>query len=131
MLVYGASPSTDLGTILVLSLLIALITMGLGFAVAAMGVGTRTVVIVEFFLVLFLFAFSGLWIEVELFRGITRIFAYMIPYTYAYDALKRTILLGVPLRLLTTDLYVLIGSTVSLYGVAFLLFRYSREGFVS
>jgi len=129
--VYGASPNTDLGTILILSLLIALVTMGLGFAVASFRVGTRAVVIMEFFLVLFLFAFSGLWVDVELFFGITRIMAYILPYTYAYDALKRTILLGTPLHLLTIDLEVLVGSTIILYAISYLLFRYSRERLAS
>jgi len=131
MFVYGASPNTDLGTILILSLLIALVTMGLGFAVASFRVGTRAVVIMEFFLVLFLFAFSGLWVDVELFFGITRIMAYILPYTYAYDALKRTILLGTPLHLLTIDLEVLVGSTIILYAISYLLFRYSRERLAS
>ena len=131
MFVYGASPNTDLGTILILSLLIALVTMGLGFAVAAFRVGTRAVVIMEFFLVLFLFAFSGLWVDVELLVGLTRIMAYVLPFTYAYDALKRTILLGTPLLLLTTDLEVLIGSIIVLFGLSYFLFHYSREKLAS
>ena len=131
MFVYGASPNTDLGTILILSLLIALVTMGLGFVVAAFRVGTRAVVIMEFFLVLFLFAFSGLWVDVELLVGITRIMAYILPFTYAYDALKRTILLGIPLLLLTTDLEVLIGSIIILFALSYVLFYYSREKLVS
>jgi ABC-2 type transport system permease protein len=127
LFVYGASPNTDLGTILALSLLIALVTMGLGFVVATLRVGTRAVVIIEFFLVLFLFAFSGLWVDVELLVGVTRIMAYLLPFTYAYDALKRTILLGTPLLLLRTDLEVLFASIAALYGMSFFLFRYARE----
>ncbi len=56
---YGARPSTDFGTILLISLLMALLTMGFGFLISAVGIGIRAVIIIEFFLVLFLFAFSG------------------------------------------------------------------------
>lgn len=69
LFLYRGHPNTDIGVILVLSILIALLTMGLGFVVSALKVGVRAVVILEFFLVLMLYAFSGLLIDKELLQG--------------------------------------------------------------
>ncbi len=124
---YGARPNTDLATLLGLSLLIALVTMGLGFVVSALKVGTRAVVILEFFLVLSLFAFSGLVIDKELLQGVSRTISNLLPFSYGFDALKRTILLGVPLPTLTTDLEFMIGSTILFYGLSYVLLRLTRE----
>ncbi len=124
---FGARPSTDLGTILTLSLLLAILTMGLGFLVSSMKVGARAVVILEFFLVLSLFAFSGLVIDKELLIGISQVVANFIPFTYGFDAMRRTILVGTPLFSLTTDLQVIIGSILGFYAISFISFRVFRE----
>ena len=108
---YGANPRTDFGTLLVVSLLIAFLTMGFGFLVSALRVGTRAVVIVEFFLVLFLFAFSGLIIDKELLRGVSQTIATLLPWAYGFETLRRTVLIGRPLLSLTFDLTYLIGAT--------------------
>ncbi len=125
--VYGARPNTDLGTLLGLSLLIALMTMGLGFVVSALKVGTRAVVILEFFLVLSLFAFSGLVIDKELLQGVSQTISKLLPFSYGFDALKRTILLGIPLLTLTADLEFMIGSTILFYGLSYILLLVTRE----
>lgn len=124
---YGARPNTDVLTLLALSLIIALVTMGIGFVVAALKMGQRAVVIIEFFLILFLFAFSGLIIDSNLLVGISQVISYLLPFTYAFDALKRTILLGRPLLSLTFDLEYLIGSVLVTYAIAFVLLHFSRE----
>ena len=124
---YGARPNTDILTLLALSLLVALVTMGLGFVASAMKLGQRAVVIVEFFLILFLFAFSGLIIDKELLVGISQIIATLLPFTYAFDALRRTVLLGRPLLSLTWDLEYLIGSGVMFYTISLLVLGKSRE----
>jgi ABC-type multidrug transport system permease subunit len=128
---YGARPNTDLLTLLALSLIIALVTMGIGFVAAALKLGQRAVVIIEFFLILFLFAFSGLIIDINLLVGITQVIGNLVPFTYAFDALKRTILLGRPLLSLTFDLEYLIGSILASYAIAFVLFRVSRERLIT
>ena len=128
---YGAKPNTDLLTLLALSLLIAFVTMGLGFVGSAMKMGQRAVVIIEFFLILFLFAFSGLVIDTQLLVGVSQVIGNLLPFTYAFDAMRRTILLGVPLLSLTGDLEYLIGSAVLFYALAFLLLRTSRERLVT
>jgi ABC-2 type transport system permease protein len=128
---YGARPSTDLGTLLALSLLVAFVSMGLGFVTSALKVGQRAVVIIEFFLILFLFAFSGLIIDTQLLVGISQVIGNLLPFTYAFDALRRTVLLGVPLLSLTGDLEYLIGSTIVFYSFAFILLRVSRERLIS
>jgi len=124
---YGARPNTDLLTLLALSLLVAIVTMGLGFVASALKLGQRAVVIVEFFLILFLFAFSGLIIDKELLVGVSQTIATLLPFTYAFDALRRTVLLGRPLLSLTWDLEYLIGSGVIFYTISLLLLGKSRE----
>lgn len=124
---YRGHPNTAIGTILILSLLIALMTMGLGFLVSALKVGLRAVVILEFFLVLMLYAFSGLLIDKELLLGGAAVIANSLPFSYAFDAMRRTILVGRPLLSLTTDLTVMIGSIIGLYVCSFLLLYRFRE----
>jgi len=128
---YGAKPNTDLLTLLTLSLIIAFVTMGLGFVASATKMGQRAVVIMEFFLILFLFAFSGLIIDTQLLVGVSQIVGNLLPFTYAFDAMRRTILLGVPLLSLTGDLEYLIGSAIFFYALAFVLLRVSRERLVT
>jgi ABC-2 type transport system permease protein len=128
---YGARPSTDLGTLLALSLIVALVTMGIGFVAAALKLGQRAVVIIEFFLILFLFAFSGLIIDSNLLVGISQAISYSLPFTYAFDALRRTILLGRPLLSLTYDLEYLTGSIIVSYALAFVLLHRFRERLIT
>jgi len=124
---YGARPNTDLGTLLALSLIVALVTMGIGFVGAALKMGQRAVVIIEFFLILFLFAFSGLIIDSNLLVGFSQVISNALPFTYVFDALKRTILLGRPLLSLAFDLEYLTGSIIASYALAFVLLHFSRE----
>jgi ABC-2 type transport system permease protein len=128
---YGARPNTNLLTLLALSLIIALVTMGIGFVAASLKLGQRAVVIVEFFLILFLFAFSGLIIDINLLVGISQVVGNLLPFTYAFDALKRTILLGRPLLSLTFDLEYLIGSILVSYTVALVLLHIFRERLIT
>ena len=128
---YGARPNTDLLTLIALSLVIALVTMGLGFLVAALKMGARAIVIIEFFLILFLFAFSGLVIDSNLLVGFSQMISNALPFSYAFDALRRTVLLGRPLLSLTFDLEYLIGSIVAFYTLAFILLHYSRERLIT
>jgi len=124
---YRGHPNTQIGTILALSLLIALMTMGLGFLVSALKVGLRAVVILEFFLVLMLYAFSGLLIDKELLLGGAAVIANSLPFSYAFDAMRRTILVGRPLLSLTTDLNVMAVSIVGLYVFSYVLLFTFRE----
>jgi ABC-2 type transport system permease protein len=124
---YGARPNTDLATILVASLIVALVTMGFGFLASALRVGPRAVVIVEFFLVLFLFAFSGLIIDRELLRGVSREISYILPWTYGFEILRRTVLVGRPLFSLTSALLFVVGATILFYVVSYVIFALARE----
>jgi len=127
---YGARPNTDFGTIMALSLIMALLTMGFGFMISSLGVGVRAVIIILFFLVLFLFAFSGFMIDSELLRGISKSISYALPWTYGIEALKRAILIGQPLLTLTTQLRFIILSTAAFYGLSYILLRLSHERLV-
>jgi ABC-type multidrug transport system permease subunit len=124
---YGARPNTDLATILVASLIVALVTMGFGFLASALRVGPRAVVIVEFFLVLFLFAFSGLIIDRELLRGVSREISYILPWTYGFEILRRTVLVGRPLFSLTSALLFVVGATILFYVISYVIFALARE----
>jgi ABC-2 type transport system permease protein len=128
---YGARPNTDLLTLLALSLIVALVTMGVGFVAAALKMGQRAVVIVEFFLILFLFAFSGLIIDTNLLVGVSQVIGNALPFTYAFDALRRTILLGKPLLSLTLDLEYMVGSIIVSYALALVLLHLSRERLIT
>jgi len=128
---YGARPSTDFGTILAISLLMALLTMGFGFLISAIGIGVRAVIIIEFFLVLFLFAFSGFIIDRELLRGISSTISYVLPWAYGIEVLKRTILVGRPLLTMTGQLEFIAASIAMFYGIAYVLLRLSRERLVT
>jgi ABC-2 type transport system permease protein len=124
---YGARPNTDLGTLLAVSLMIALVTMGFGFLISALRVGQRAVVIVEFFLVLFLFAFSGLIIDKELLRGVSKEISYALPWAYGFEILRRTVLIGRPLISLPSDLQFILVATVVFYGASYVILAFSRE----
>ena len=128
---YGAKPSTDFGTILALSLIVAIVTMGIGFVAAALKLGQRAVVIITFFLILFLFAFSGLVIDNNLLVGISKTISSALPFTYAFDALRRTILLGRPLLSLTFDLEYMIGFIIVSFALAFVLLHSFRERLIA
>ena len=127
---YGARPNTDFGTIMVLSLMMALLTMGFGFMISSLGAGVRAIIIIEFFLVLFLFAFSGFIIDRELLRGISKSISFALPWAYGIEALRRTILTGQPLLTLTTQLQFIILSTAAFYGLSYILLRLSHERLV-
>ena len=124
---YGARPNTDLGTILVVSLIIALLTMGFGFLISALRVGARAVVIIEFFLVLFLFAFSGLVIDKELLQGVSKSISSVLPWAYGFEILRRTVLIGRPLLSLTADLQIIVAATLIFYVASYAFFAISRE----
>jgi ABC-type multidrug transport system permease subunit len=124
---YGARPNTDLATLLAISLLIALVTMGFAFLISSLRVGARAVVIVEFFLVLFLFAFSGLIIDKELLRGISQDISGVLPWSYGFELLRRTVLIGRPLLTLAFPLEYLVVSTIAFYAVSYTLYALSRE----
>jgi ABC-2 type transport system permease protein len=128
---YGARPNTDFGTILALSLLMALLTMGFGFLISALGVGVRAVIIIEFFLVLFLFSFSGFIIDRELLVGISKLVSYSLPWAYGIEMLRATILVGQPLLSMTSQLQFVVGSIVVFYGLAYLFLRLSRERLIA
>jgi len=125
--VYRASPNANLGTILALSLLLALMTMGLGFVVSSFKVSARTVVILEFFLILSLFAYSGLFIDRDLLTGIAQAVATYLPFSYGFDALRQTILVGRPLLSLATDILIIIGSTACFYIISLVMFANFKE----
>ena len=127
---YGARPSTDFGTILTLSLLMALLTIGFGFLISAVGAGVRAVIIIEFFLVLFLFAFSGFIIDRELLTGISSAISYSLPWAYGIEMLRRTLLVGQSLLSLTSQLLFVVVSIAAFYGLSYFLLRLSRERLV-
>lgn len=129
--VYGARPHTDLASLLAVSLVIALVTMGFGFLLSSLKISTRTVVIIEFLLVILFFAFSGLIIDKELLVGISSTVADLLPWSYGFEALRRSILLGHSLTEMSRPLGIMIGVTIALYLAAYFSFRKLRERLIS
>ena len=125
--VYGANVNTDVGTIILISLIISILTMGFGFLISALGVKVRTIIIIEFFLILFLFAFSGFIIDRELLRGFSQTISYLLPWAYGIDLYKRTILIGQPLSSLTEQLLYVGLSIIIFYCLSYVILRISRE----
>ena len=125
--VYGARPHTDLITLLAISLLMALVTMGFGFLVSSLRVGTRAIVILEFFLVLVLIAFSGFAVDTELMVGFSKTISSLLPWTYGFDALRRTALLGETLFNAVGDLQLIGSAVVAFYVLAYVNLVMSRE----
>jgi len=124
---FGARLGVDVGTVIAISLLIALITMGFGFLVSAAKVGIRTVVILEFFLVLSLFSFSGLIIDRELMRGYAQTISFLLPWSYGFDAMRNATLMGRSLLELGYELQLMGASILIFYAVSYVLLVYSRE----
>jgi len=129
--VYGARINTDLLTLLTITVLIALLTMGFGLLISSLGIGVRAVVIIEFFLVLFLFAFSGFIIDKILMRGLPLIVSNYLPWAYAIDILKLTVLVGRPLTSLTYQLQFVGLSIVLFYALAYIILKVARERLVA
>jgi ABC-type multidrug transport system permease subunit len=128
---YGARPNTDVVTIIALSLLIALVTMGFAFIVSAFGLGVRAVIIIEFFLVLFLFAFSGFIIDRELLRGFSKTISYALPWAYGIEVLRGAVLVGrSPFAMIREITFVVVGAVV-FYVVAYFLLRSLRERLIT
>ncbi len=128
---YRARPNTDVITILAVSLLMAVLTMGFAFMISAFGFGVRAIVIIEFLFVLFLFAFSGFMIDRELLTGISRAISYSLPWAYGIEILKRAMLVGQPLSTMTFQLIFVVVAIVIFYGVAYFLLKSSRERLVA
>jgi ABC-type multidrug transport system permease subunit len=127
---YGARPNTDIFTIVALSLLMALLTMGFAFIISAFGFGVRAVIIFEFFLVLFLFAFSGFIIDRELLGGVSKSISYALPWAYGIEVLRRAILVGQPVWQMTGQLMFIVASIIAFYAAAYYLLRFTRERLV-
>ncbi len=130
-LLYGARLNAGLETILAISLLIALVTMGFGFLASSLKIGIRAVVILEFLLVISLFTFSGLIIDRELLRGSTATISSLLPWSYGIDALRGAMLTGKSLLDLSHDLQVMGASVVLLYIASYILLLSSRERLVT
>jgi hypothetical protein len=70
-------------------------------------------------------------IDTNLLVGVPQVIGNLLPFTYAFDALKRTVLLGRPLLSLTFDLEYLIGSILASYAFALVLLHVSRERLIT
>jgi len=129
--VYGAQPRAEILTLLTISLLISLLTIGFGFIVSSFGLTVRAVIIIEFFLILFLFAFSGFIIDKEMLQGMSRIISIMLPWAYGIEMFKRTVLAGQPLLSMPIHLSIIASSTILFYLISYFLLKVSRERLVT
>ncbi|MGQ9543958.1 MAG: ABC transporter permease [Candidatus Bathyarchaeia archaeon] len=129
--IYGAQPKADVGTLLAISLLISLLSIGFGFIISSLGLSVRAVIIIEFFLILFLFAFSGFIVDREMLQGISRVISTLLPWAYGIEMFKRTILVGQSLLNMPYHLLSIVVSTAIFYIVSYALLKISRERLVT
>lgn len=125
--VYGVRLNSGVMSVLAVSILIALITMGFGFLVSSLKLGVRSVVILEFFLVIILYSFSGMIIDRELLRGYSATISLLLPWSYGINVMRNTVLTRRPLLEMSYDLQVIGGSIVALYVLSYIFLALSRE----
>jgi ABC-2 type transport system permease protein len=101
--------------------LIAIFTMSLGLVLSTKIRGSSTLTILEIAITFPLFQLSGAVSAPELLASGGRAIAYMLPWTYGNDALRRVIYLGVGLNAISFDLIVLAVSSLVLLPIATLL----------
>lgn len=124
---WGAHPSTGIETILLLSLLVALVTMGFAFFVSAFRISSRAVVILDLFLFMLIIAFSGLSVEGEMMFGLSKAISTILPWSYGFDALRRAVLIGEPLASISFDLEVAVATITLFYVSAYAFLSLARE----
>ncbi len=128
--VYGAAVYGSVPLVIFVSWMMGLTTMGLALVLAAFRVGGRTVVISEFLLVIVLFAFGGLLRDRDLMTGNALLFSNFLPWTYGFDALRKTIILSWGFERILPELGVLAFYTLAFYVVALFLFQIRRESLI-
>jgi len=98
--------------------------MGLALVLAAFRVGGRTVVISEFLLVIVLFAFGGLLRDRDLMTGNALLLSNFLPWTYGFDALRKTIILNWGFEGILPELGILMLYSLAFYAAAVLLLHF-------
>lgn len=101
--------------------LIAIFTMSLGLVLSARIRSSSTLTILEIAITFPLFQLSGAVQAPELLASGGRAIAYMLPWTYGNEALRRIIYLGVGFNAISVDLLILALSSLLLLPIATLL----------
>jgi len=116
LVIRGSIPLVYLTTTLV-----AIFTMSLGLLLSTKVRGSSTLTILEIAITFPLFQLSGAVQSPEMLAPGGRAMAWMLPWTYGNDALRRVIYLGVGLDAITVNILVLALSSILLLPVAAIL----------
>lgn len=117
--------------VLFVSFAMAIVAMGMALILAALRVSGRTVVISEFLLVIVLVAFGGLFRDRDLMSGTALIISRLLPFSYGFDAIRQTVILGWGFERILPELGTLAVYSVAFYALAFVLFRVRKESLAS
>ena len=128
---YGATVYGSIPLVIFVSWMMGLTTMGLALVLAAFRVGGRTVVISEFLLVIVLFAFGGLLRDRDLMTGNALLLSNFLPWTYGFDALRKTIILNWGFEGILPELGILMLYSLAFYAAAVLLLHFRRESLIT
>jgi len=110
---------------LLVILLIICANTGLGFINASFVLVTKRPSPLTRLLALVTSLLAGVYYPVEVLPGWLRSFSHLLPATYAFEALRRTLLQGASLTELARDLLALLGFAVVLLPVGLVTFRYA------
>lgn len=128
---YGATIYGNVPLVILVSWAMGLAAMGLALVLAALRVGGRIVVISEFLLVIVLFAFGGLFRDRDLMSGPALLLSNLLPWTYGFDALRKTIILGWGFERILPELGILALYSIGFYAIALALFQRRRESLIA
>jgi ABC-2 type transport system permease protein len=103
--------------------LIAVFTLSLGLVLSSRIRGSSTLTVLEIALTFPLFELAGVFQSPELLASGGRAIAWILPWTYGNEALRRVIYLGLGLHAISGDLLVLLISSLIMLPLATILSR--------
>lgn len=123
VLLLGIPMKGNVGLVYVVTVAIGICTLALGFALSTKLQGEATITIVEIITTLPLLFLTGIFLPTELMAEDGQRIAWLLPWTYGVDALRRVISLGQGLFEISTDLLMLSVATMAFMMMAVALFR--------
>lgn len=123
VLVLGIPIMGNLGLVYLVTIVIGICTLALGFALSTKLRGEATITIVEIIATFPLLALTGVLFPIELMAEDGQRFAWLLPWTYGVDALRRVISLGQGLLQISTDLVMMLLATGIFMLFAVVLFK--------
>lgn len=123
VLLLGIPIMGNLGLVYLVTVVIGICTLALGFALSTKLRGEATITIVEIIATFPLLALTGVLFPIELMAADGQRVAWLLPWTYGVDALRRVISLGQGIFEIGTDLSMLLLATGIFMASAIVLFK--------